>query len=154
MADRIRLDMEHFSLPSLLRYEDKNAMAFSVESRTPYLDVRFVEYIASLPLNMKIQFGWTKYILRHAMKNVLPESVRCRRSKLGFDTPIHQWITGPLKNEFVNTFKYGSFLSTYFQQDILIKEFENLCSNRTYLPDTFFFRAFILQKWADYLGVS
>ena len=49
-------------------------MAFSIESRVPYLDVRFVEYVASLPLDQKIRNGVTKIALRNAVKGIIPES--------------------------------------------------------------------------------
>lgn len=68
-------------------------MAFSIEARTPFLDYRLVEAALALPATQLIASGWTKHILREAMKGVLPESVRLRRDKLGFSTPERRWLT-------------------------------------------------------------
>jgi len=81
------------SLPALLRYEDRNSMAFSIEARTPFLDYRLVEHALALRADALIHDGWTKAILRQAMAGLLPESVRLRRDKLGFPTPERRWLT-------------------------------------------------------------
>jgi asparagine synthase (glutamine-hydrolysing) len=92
LAQRQYSDVTKFMLPSLLRYEDRNSMAFSVESRTPFLDYRLVEFIFSLPANFRIRNGWRKWILREAMQDTLPEKVRWRRDKMGFPTPETAWL--------------------------------------------------------------
>jgi asparagine synthase (glutamine-hydrolysing) len=69
---------------SLLRYEDRNAMAHSIESRVPFLDHRLVEFVFSLPAEARVRGAETKRILREAMKGVLPEPIRTRRDKIGF----------------------------------------------------------------------
>jgi asparagine synthase (glutamine-hydrolysing) len=85
------------NLPSLLHYEDRNSMAFSIEARVPFLDVRVVEYIASLPLKQKIHNGVTKVSLRRAIKGIIPESIRCRMDKMGFVTPEEVWMKESLR---------------------------------------------------------
>jgi asparagine synthase (glutamine-hydrolysing) len=90
LAYRVR-----FSLPQLLREEDRNSMAFSIESRLPFLDYRLVEYLFSLGPQFKVRRGMTKHILREAMRGVLPENVRMRLGKLGFPTPVVQWLRQP-----------------------------------------------------------
>jgi asparagine synthase (glutamine-hydrolysing) len=80
------------SLPALLRYEDRNSMAFSVEARTPFLDFRLVERAMALPSSDLVRDGWTKAILRESMAGILPETVRLRRDKLGFATPEARWL--------------------------------------------------------------
>ncbi|MDD5259611.1 MAG: asparagine synthase (glutamine-hydrolyzing) [bacterium] len=84
-------------LPALLHYEDRNAMAFSLEARVPFLDYRLVEFLFSLPDEQKIQQGWTKYIYRNAMRNILPEPIRLRPDKMGFVTPEENWIKNSIK---------------------------------------------------------
>ena len=81
------------SLPVLLRYEDRNSMAWSIESRVPFLDYRLVEFLAGLPDSFKLRRGWTKLVFREAMRGVLPEDVRARRDKMGFVTPEQVWVT-------------------------------------------------------------
>ncbi len=80
------------SLPALLRYEDRNSMAFSIESRLPFIDHRLVSFIFSLPSNQKIHKGMTKYIMRKALKGKIPESIRTRNNKIGFSTPESSWF--------------------------------------------------------------
>jgi asparagine synthase (glutamine-hydrolysing) len=86
-------------LPSLLHIDDRSSMAHSVESRSPFLDYRLVEYLFSLGPEYKIRDGLTKYILRSSMKGILPEEVRIRRDKMGFATPLERWFRSVLKDE-------------------------------------------------------
>ncbi|MHB8073335.1 asparagine synthase (glutamine-hydrolyzing) [Desulfosporosinus fructosivorans] len=80
------------SLPKLLHYEDRDSMAHSVESRVPFLDYRLVELILDMPSTFKIHEGTTKYIMREAMEDDLPEKVKNRKDKMGFVTPEEEWI--------------------------------------------------------------
>ena len=83
-------------MPQYLRVEDRNAMAHSVESRVPFLDHRLAEFAMRLPLEGKLWDGWNKRVLREAMRNRIPESVRARRAKFGFPTAARQWFAGRL----------------------------------------------------------
>lgn len=85
------------NLPSLLHYEDRNSMAFSIESRVPFLDYRFVECVAAMPLDQKIRHGITKVSLRRVIKGIVPESIRCRMDKMGFVTPEEVWMREDLR---------------------------------------------------------
>lgn len=80
------------NLPMLLHYEDRNAMAHGVEARLPFLDHRLVEFGLGLPEEFKLAGGWTKRVLREAMRDRLPETVRLRRDKLGFATAEEVWL--------------------------------------------------------------
>lgn len=79
-------------LPALLRYEDRLSMAFSIESRVPFLDHRLVELAFALPDAVKRSAGWSKYGLRRALDGLLPDSVVWRRDKKGFPTPVGDWL--------------------------------------------------------------
>ncbi|TFH51440.1 MAG: asparagine synthase (glutamine-hydrolyzing) [Methanothrix sp.] len=85
-------DLSRYSIPQLLRYEDKNSMRWSIESRVPFLDYRLVELAMSLPSGYKIQKGTTKYILRKAMKGLVSERILGRKDKIGFATPDESWM--------------------------------------------------------------
>ena len=113
-----RANLVATSLPALLRYEDRNSMAFSIEARTPFLDYRLVEAALALPAAQLIADGWTKHILREAMKGVLPESVRLRRDKLGFSTPETRWLTeiAPRVREWLAA---PSYVSTLVRPEML-----------------------------------
>jgi asparagine synthase (glutamine-hydrolysing) len=71
-------------LPALLRFEDRNSMAHSIEARVPFLDHRLVEFAFRLPADYKIHGAETKHILRRALEGSLPDKVRARRDKVGF----------------------------------------------------------------------
>jgi asparagine synthase (glutamine-hydrolysing) len=80
------------SLPALLRYEDRNSMAHSIEARVPFLDHRLVELAFSLPGDYKISGVETKQVLRDALEGVIPEKVRTRNDKLAFKAePTVTW---------------------------------------------------------------
>ncbi len=81
-------------LPALLRYEDHNSMAWSVESRTPFLDYKFVEFTMGLPERFVYKNGVRKHILREAMHNIIPEAIENRKDKMGFVTPEELWLKG------------------------------------------------------------
>jgi len=85
------------SLPSLLRYGDRNSMAFSREARLPFLDHRLVEFAYSLPSDQLVRQATTKGVLRRAMSGVIPDMVRDRMDKIGFATPERDWFAGALR---------------------------------------------------------
>jgi asparagine synthase (glutamine-hydrolysing) len=87
-----RFEICTLQLPHLLRYEDRNSMRHSIETRLPFLDYRLVEAAVSLPADYKIRDGWTKYILRRAAEKILPHDVVWRRNKLGFEAPEKIWL--------------------------------------------------------------
>lgn len=84
-------DFNTFQLPTYLRVDDRNSMAFSLESRHPFMDYRLVEFGYSLPDKLLIKDGWQKYIVRKSMYE-MPESISWRKDKKGFTTPQDIWI--------------------------------------------------------------
>ncbi len=89
---RLADDVLAYSTPNLLRYEDKNSMAFSIEARVPFLDHELVEFIFGLPIDQKIKGGWNRAVYRHAMKGRIPDKNRLRRKKIGFSNPEYAWL--------------------------------------------------------------
>nr|WP_245863797.1 asparagine synthase (glutamine-hydrolyzing) [Caulobacter mirabilis] len=94
--DRQVLDITRYSLPSLLRYEDRNSLSNSVESRLPFIDHRVVEFGLALQERHKLANGFGKWILRSAIKDLVPDSIRLNRDKRGFDVNQARWIEGGL----------------------------------------------------------
>ena len=108
-------------LHELLMKQDQMSMAASIESRVPFLDHKLVEFSTALPDRLKLR-GWTtKYVLREAMKGLLPESI-LRRGKMGFPVPLRRWFRGefrPLLEEFVvgeRTIARGLFRPDFLQR--------------------------------------
>ena len=85
-------------LKTLLRYADRNAMAHSREVRLPFLDHRLVEFVFSLPDDFKLNEGWTKFVMRKAMSEILPPSICWRVDKIGYETPQNDWLNSAHMN--------------------------------------------------------
>ena len=83
-------------LQSLLYFEDRNSMAFSLEARVPFLDRRLVEFCLGLRPEDRLSKGYTKRVLRDALRDVLPPRVAARRDKKGYPTPFAAWLRGGL----------------------------------------------------------
>jgi asparagine synthase (glutamine-hydrolysing) len=99
-----------FKLEHLLKWEDHNSMWHSLESRVPFLDHHLVERTLALPAEKIINKATTKYILRNAMKDVLPEKIRNRQDKIGFSTPWERWFRSEnLRNQIQGILESGKF---------------------------------------------
>jgi asparagine synthase (glutamine-hydrolysing) len=116
--DRLRQQLEHVlserGLRELLRYEDRNSMAHSLEARLPFLDYRFVELVFSLSGGELIRNGTTKWILRRALGDLLPDAVRNRTDKLGFVTPERNWLRRALGDFAADVFASQEFAQRGF----------------------------------------
>jgi asparagine synthase (glutamine-hydrolysing) len=99
------------TLPTLLRNYDRYAMSHGVEIRMPFLDHRLVSYAFSLPWRAKIRGGFTKAILRDAMRDQLPSAVVERKTKIGFGAPAVEWMKGPMRGYLEDTIRSSDFLS-------------------------------------------
>jgi asparagine synthase (glutamine-hydrolysing) len=92
--------MTHFDfktlLPALLQVEDRMSMAHGLESRVPILDHPLIEFMATVPADVKFKGGDTKHLLKKAFAGVLPTEIRQRRDKMGFPVPLKEWFSGPL----------------------------------------------------------
>lgn len=85
--------LTRYTMPLLLRYEDRNSMAWSIEARTPFADDHpLIEYVTRVPGVYKIREGWSKALLREAMRGVVPTEIYRRTDKIGFDTPQRDWL--------------------------------------------------------------
>jgi asparagine synthase (glutamine-hydrolysing) len=90
------------SIPEQLNRADKSSMAFSTESRFPFLDYRLVELSMSLPYDFKIRDGVTKRILRESLKEWLPEMIYHRKDKVGFAVPVKHWVNERLHRKILD----------------------------------------------------
>lgn len=114
-------------LPNLLHFEDRNSMAFTIESRVPYLDHRLVEYVFNLPFDYKMSNGFTKYLLRESAKEITPESVLKRTDKRGFTTPGEtKWLRNQLSHLLEkDNLKYIKGVCDMPKVYKLVKDFKN-----------------------------
>lgn len=93
LRERLHNTLTQTSLPMLLRYEDRNSMAWSIESRVPFLTPALAEFMLSLPEEYLISpEGSTKHVFREAMRGIVPNEILDRRDKVGFATPEKRWL--------------------------------------------------------------
>ncbi len=147
LKKRLVQDLFHNSLPSLLRYEDKNTMHFSLEGRVPFLDKEVVKYVFALSDEAIIKDGWNKRVLRDATRGLLPESINRRRNKIGFTTPQGEWFMR-LKNHFYSIFLSESFANRpYVDQTEVLHAFEGWIKGTTDIDTMTFWRLLNLELW-------
>ncbi len=91
LTDRQIDDVQRWSIPALLRYEDRNSMGHGLETRLPFMDYRLVELALALPVRLKIANGYGKWALRRMTQGLLPDFIRLNRRKRGFDVTA-SWI--------------------------------------------------------------
>jgi asparagine synthase (glutamine-hydrolysing) len=99
LNEHLRADSET-ALGNLIHYADRTSMAFGVESRMPFLDVRLAEFLASMPEAYKINAGWTKFIARQAFDKKLPDDIVWRKDKMGWPIPEQKWANDDLRDWF------------------------------------------------------
>ena len=105
-------EIESSQLPHLLKYEDRNSMANSIESRLPFLDYKLVELSLNTNNSLKIKDGWTKFILRKAAETILPKEIVWRKAKLGFNAPEKTW-TKEFENEMIKEIQQSEILNNF-----------------------------------------
>ncbi|MBN1245157.1 asparagine synthase (glutamine-hydrolyzing) [Candidatus Bathyarchaeota archaeon] len=136
-----------------LQFGDRAASAFSVEMRYPFLDYRLVEYMFSLPASQRINNGWTKYVLRSAMKGIIPEAIRKRRGKLGTPVPM-EWLVY-LEKEIREIFESKEFCGRgYFNQQAVLRMYDRFCNGSVKRFDRMFYNDLIwrilnLELWFE-----
>ncbi|RKF12420.1 asparagine synthase (glutamine-hydrolyzing) [Roseovarius spongiae] len=138
----------HYGLPELLRYEDRNSMHVSLESRVPFLTAGLAQTCASLPETMLIgPDGQTKRVLREAIRGLVPEEIRMRRDKIGFRPDIAR-MNGPVLDHFVEQ-AGGMDLPAGLDWDRLRRRFEALGDRDALLAHPWVWRVLNLGFWHD-----
>jgi len=154
LNERLMQDVTRYSTPNLLRYEDKNSMAFSLESRVPFLDSELVEHVFSLPIDQKIKRGWTRYVYRNAMKGKMPELNRLRRSKIGFTNPETAWIKHNAAH-IRGVFGSAAFAEHgLFEQQALLDSFDRWLAGDERIDSLVYWRILVSQLWIERYGLS
>ena len=119
----------HTNLPGILRQVDRNSMAFSVESRLPFLDFRLVEFLFTLPPRYMINNGYTKYAYRMSMKDTIPNEVLWRKSKIGFRMPEFEILNH--NKAFVKELLFKNGTNDFINKPMLEKEIDTLLSQKS-----------------------
>ena len=135
-------EISSLQLPSLLKYEDRNSMAHSIEARVPFLDHELVELAMSIPLEHKICNGWSKYVLRKSFGSKFPNKIVWRKRKLGFEAPTKKWMKN--KTLFIKTIEDSLFLKSVVKPDYSFSK----------LDDNTLWKLYSIAKWASVFNVK
>ncbi|MDB4599612.1 asparagine synthase (glutamine-hydrolyzing) [Alphaproteobacteria bacterium] len=133
------------NLPSLLRFEDKNSMWHSVETRLPFLDYRLVEFCYNLPVDAKISDGWTKRILRSSMMDILPKAIVWRVNKFGFEAPQSDWVERH-QTKMLSTIKASKLLKMSLRNEQSVNK---ISKNQDVM-----WKLYIIALWEEEFNVS
>ena len=148
VAHRQSLDLMRFSVPSLLRYEDRNSMAWSIESRVPFLDYRLVDWLVSVPADIKMSAGQSKAVMRHSMKKLVPDSIVNRRDKMGFVTAQEVWLRGELRHALESCFSEPDCpLEAIVNSSEVLAEYRRWLKGASNMSHNDFFKLFVLARW-------
>lgn len=135
-------------LRGLLRYEDRNSMAFSIETRLPFLDQNLVDFALRLPMDQKIHNGVLKFVQRNALKDVIPESILTRKDKMGFVTPESLWLRKELRDTVMQGLGSGYLEGLgYADTHSSVQLFRDFLSGKHQIHHSIIWRLFNLQRW-------
>ena len=151
LRDRQISDIQHFSVPALCHYEDRNSMAHSLEIRLPFLDYRLVEFSVSLPNQMKIHKGVNKQILRQSIKE-LPNVISKRFDKKGFNVDEAKHNTERFFEVFRGNFKESALADLkLIHKDVVDQKFHDLEAGKSPIWERDWHRLLFAEIWAKKL---
>ena len=147
-------DLRYWSLPVLLRYQDRNSMAHGIEARVPMVDHEFLEFALTVPEPFFFRGGMTKRLLVDGLGETLPQSLRQRRTKLGFDTPQARWMHGPLGHELENRVTKCDALGGILDRGAAASAFQRYRAGDKGVPHFVLFRMACLATWLERFRVE
>lgn len=124
LNDILYFNTIEFGLEELLRYADRSSMAHGVEIRLPFLNAQLVQFAFHCPTAYKINNGYTKWILRKAMDNLLPPELLWRTDKVGYEPPQKQWFENPAMVDYVHEAKKKLVSADLLKQEVLTKKYK------------------------------
>ena len=126
LNDILHFNTTEMGLEELLRFADRNSMAHGREVRLPFLNHELVEFIFSLPSQLKMHDGWTKFLLRKAMDKKLPDEIVWRKEKVGFETPQKTWMQDAAVQAYIQEAKRKLVNAGILTKKSLDKKIESL----------------------------
>ena len=140
-------------LPLLLRHVDRNSMAFSIETRTPFLTTELAHFVMSLPESyLSSDKGETKSVLRAAMRGIVPDAILDRKDKIGFEAPEYDWLK-----------PHAAMITRWLSQDLnlswidnarVVSEFDMVMSGQRALSSQQIWRWICFTRWQQLNGLS
>jgi len=141
-----------FGLHSLLRYEDRNSMTFSIESRVPFLDFRLVEFCLQQADKYKIRYGIRKYLLRESLKELLPNKIYKRNDKNGFLSPQEIWTRRNM-SFFISELDRAIALNRVIFEDDAFKKISDLLKKNNREAVYIAWKIICFNKWMEVFKV-
>ncbi len=141
LKDSQKRDLMFTSLPHLLKYEDKNSMRHSIETRLPFTDYRLILSAISINDSLKFKNGYLKYLQRKTIQGILPSSVVWRKTKFGFEAPTNTWIQN-YKSELIKQINKSDIIPNS------IKLHNSIFNNKKIL-----WKLFNIAKWEELYNV-
>lgn len=127
--ERLLYAITQLGLPMLLRHGDRNSMAFSIESRVPFLTPQFAKLLLTLPEEYLISMdGETKHVFRKAMKGIVPDEMLERKDKVGFETPEARWLLS--RQSDIKHLLEGCGDIEILDSVNVLSQFENFCNHK------------------------
>ncbi len=140
-------------LTLLLRHADRNSMAFSIETRTPFLAAELARFIMTLPESYLVSDkGETKSVLRSAMRGIVPDAILDRKDKIGFEAPEYDWLK-----------PHAVMIKRWLSQDLnlswvdnarVVREFDMVMSGQRALSSQQIWRWVCFTRWQQLHGLS
>ena len=145
--------VEAGSLPALLRFQDRNAMASSVENRVPFLTPALAELAFSLPEEYLLTVdGSRKAVFRRAMEGIVPTSILERHRKIGFSTPAPDWLAS--LEDWVEHRLLAVEPLPFLDYQEVRRHWESVRSERSFAGAFVVFRCLSLANWMERYGVD
>ncbi len=129
LNDILHFNTTEMGLEELLRYADRNSMAHSREVRLPFLNHELVEFVFSLPAQLKMHEGWPKYLLRKAMDKKLPDEIVWRKEKVGYEPPQKNWMEDHGVQDYIREAKIKLVNTGILAKKVLEKRIEPLAAH-------------------------
>ena len=145
LRQRLTMEQSDGILPRLLRHADRNSMRWSIESRVPFLTNRLSAIGLGVPEDFLVsQSGVTKFLLREALRGLVPDEIIDRKDKVGFETPQGDWLNGLVKQnpEILDGIETISFLNPHRTRKFLQEFNPNLASQSSLM-----WRTYNLIRW-------
>ena len=122
LNDILHFNTTEMGLEELLRFADRNSMAHGREVRLPFLNHELVEFVFSLPSQLKMHDGWTKFLLRQTMDKKLPDEIVWRKEKVGFEPPQKNWMEDTVVQDYIHEAKKKLANAGILKKPLLIKK--------------------------------
>jgi asparagine synthase (glutamine-hydrolysing) len=151
LAERQWRDYRQYSVPFLTHYEDRMSMAFAREIRLPYLDYRLVEFLLNAPDELKLNKGWTKWLMRDAFRDALPKEIIWRKDKQGFVNPQASWLKHELKPQVEARFADGARIYRHglIDAEKLRARYADYCAGKAGIWYREIFNPLALEIWLE-----